>query len=78
MSPNGNYFSVFLSEVRAITLAIHFLLAEKVKFKKVLILTDSTSALQAILKKTSTSVTVKECWAELQKLDKIQNGAFNG
>ena len=71
MSPNGNYFSVFLSEVRAITLAIHFLLAEKVKFKKVLILTDSTSALQAILKKTSTSVTVKECWAELQKLDKI-------
>jgi len=67
--PNGNRFSVYLSEIRAIKLALQHFNNESFTPKRVTIYTDSKSALQGILKLRSTSITVRECWSELVKLD---------
>ncbi len=70
MSYNGKNFTVFLSEVRAIALAIEKVLAEKIPTTTINIYSDCTSAIAAILGSHSTSKTVQHCWSLLNKLDK--------
>jgi len=70
MSYNGETFTVFLSEVRAIALAIERALAEKVPTPNINIYSDCTSAIAAILGPRSTSKTVQHCWSMLTQLDK--------
>jgi len=67
--PNGNYFSVFLSEIKAITLAISHFLKERVPAIKVNIFTDCKSAIAALNKSHSSSITVQNCWKQLKALD---------
>ena len=68
-SNNGEFYSVFLSEVRAISLAVSHFLNEKAGTKKVIIYTDCKSAKHALEKDFTTSRTVYECWALLSRLD---------
>jgi ribonuclease HI len=70
MSYNGETFTVFLSEVRAIALAIERALAEKVPTPNINIYSNCTSAIAAILGPCSTSKTVQHCWSMLTQLDK--------
>jgi hypothetical protein len=70
MSYNGRTFTVFLSEVRAIALAIEKILTEKIQTKIINIYSDCTSAIAAILGTRSTSKTVQHCWSLLRQLDK--------
>ncbi len=71
MSYNGETFTMFLSEVRAIALAIEKTLAEKVPTLTINIYSDCTSAIAAILGPCSTSKTVQHCWSLLTQLDKV-------
>jgi ribonuclease HI len=70
MSYNGKNFTVFLSEVRAIALAVEKALTEKIPTKTINIYSDCTSAIAAIMGTKSTSKTVQHCWYLLSKLDK--------
>jgi ribonuclease HI len=70
MSYNGENFTVFLSEVRAIALAIEKVLEEKIPTLAVNIYSNCTCAIAAILGTCSTSKTVHHCWKLLTQLDK--------
>jgi len=65
---------VFLSEVRAIALALEKVLTEKIQTKTINIYSDCTSAIAAILGPKSTSKTVQHCWSLLKTIDKPTNG----
>jgi len=69
LSYNGKYHTVFLSEVRAVTLAIEKFLLEKINTEIVSIFSDCQSAIAAILGRKSESREVQQCWNFLQKLD---------
>jgi len=69
LSYNGKYHTVFLSEVRAISLAIEKFLAEKIVTKTVNIFSDCQSAIAAILGRKSGSREVQQCWNFLKNLD---------
>jgi len=66
---NGKFYTVFLSEVKAITLAIEKFLSEKITTTLVNIHSDCQSAIAAILGTRSSSREVQKCWTFLQKLD---------
>jgi ribonuclease HI len=66
---NGKYYTVYLSEIRAITLAVEKLLTEELPHKIVNIYSDCQSAIEAILGPKSRSKTVQQCWSLLQQLD---------
>ena len=66
---NGEQYSVFLSELRAIEAAAHFFLQEGVVAPGVEIFSDSKSAIQAIEKSHTSSKTVFRCWSKLSQLD---------
>jgi ribonuclease HI len=70
LSYNGKNFTVFLSEVRAIALAIEKVLTENITKTTINIYSDCTSAIAAILNPRSTSKTVQHCWSPLKQLDK--------
>jgi len=70
MSYNGKNFTVFLSEVRAIALALEKVLTEKIQTKTINIYSNCTSAIAAILGPKSTSKTVQHCWSLLKTIDK--------
>jgi ribonuclease HI len=69
LSYNGKYHIVFLSEVRAITIAIEKFLSEKINTKIVNIFSDCQSAIAAILGRRSGSTEVQQCWNFLHRLD---------
>ena len=71
MAAGGNYSSVFLSELRAINLAVSNLLREESWLGRVNIFSDSLSAIQAIKATTATSKEVINCWKVLQQLDNL-------
>jgi ribonuclease HI len=66
---NGQHYTVFLSEIKAIALAVEKLLTEKIP-THINIYSDCTSAIAAILAPRSNSKAVHHCWSLLQKLDK--------
>jgi len=67
---NGPMYTVFLSEVRAIYLAVqNFLHSPPTNTTKVHIFSDSTSAIQAIKHPTTTSKLIRQTWQALKKLD---------
>jgi len=68
---NGQKYTVFLSEIRAISLALDRLIWEKLPNSAVNIYSDSQSAIAAILSSKSNSKAVQQCWIKLNKLDKI-------
>ncbi len=70
MSYNGHFNTVFLSEVRAIAIAVEKLLTENITTKIVNIYSDCQSAIAAIFSVKSNSKTIQNCWHQLQKLDK--------
>ena len=69
LSYNGKYHTVFLSEVKAITLAIEKFLSENINTKIVNIFSDCQSAIAAILGRKSGSREVQQCWNQLHRLD---------
>ena len=73
----GSHFSVFLSELYAIQLAVNFLLRETNWSGPVNIFSDSLSAIQAIKSVSSSSRGVQECWEALGELDKITEWSLN-
>ena len=73
----GSHYSVFLSELYAIQLAVDFLLKERNWTGPVNIFSDSLSAIQAIQGISSNSRGVQECWEVLGKLDKIADWSLN-
>jgi len=77
MSYNGENFTVFLSEVRAIALAIEKVLEENIPTSRVNIYSDCTSAIAAILGMRTTSKTVQHCWKLLQQLDKVHKWSIS-
>jgi len=68
---NGKFYTVFLSEIRAIALAVEKILLEKIKCPTVKIYSDCQSAIAAIASSHSNSKTVHHCWSLLQRLDNI-------
>jgi len=66
---NGQYQTVFLSEIRAISEAVEKFLTEKIQTPMVKIYSDCKSALHALTNKYSTSKMVQKCWKQLQQLD---------
>jgi ribonuclease HI len=66
---NGSYYSVYLSEIRAITLAIEKFLTEPNTPQHVAINSDCLSAIKAINSLHSNSRAIQDCWKALQKLD---------
>jgi ribonuclease HI len=66
---NGKFYTVFLSKVRAIVLAVEKILAEKIKSPIVKIYSDCQSAILSILSSHSNSKTVQFCWSQLHTLD---------
>jgi len=67
---NGPMYTVFLSEIRAIYLAVqNFLSLPPDNVKEVHIFSDSTSAIQAIQHSTTTSKLVHQTWLSLKTLD---------
>jgi ribonuclease HI len=66
---NGQFQSVFLSEIRAISMAVEKFLSEKVQTPIVKIYTDCKSAIAALRGKYATSKIVQQCWTNLTKLD---------
>jgi len=68
---NGQKFTVFLSELRAITLALDRLIWEKIPDTVVNIYSDSQSAIAAILSNKSNSNAVQQCWSKLKQIDKF-------
>ncbi len=69
LSHNGQHYTVFLSEVKAIALAVEKVLTEQIT-THINIYRDCTSAIAAILGPRSNSKAVQHCWSLLQKLDK--------
>lgn len=67
--PNGRYYSVFLSEIKAITKAVYHFINESVRVEQVVIFTDCLSALKALNSSYTNSATVRECWQWLKVLD---------
>jgi hypothetical protein len=66
----GQLYTVFLSEVRAIYLAVNnFLSNPPPQVQEVHIFSDSTSAIQAIKHPTSTSKLIQLTWQSLNALD---------
>ena len=70
MSYNGHYQSVFLSEVRAINLALEKLESETIHTKTLNIYSDCQSAMAAILNPKSNSRMIQKCWELLETIDK--------
>jgi ribonuclease HI len=67
---NGPMYTVFLSEVRAIHLAVNnFLCNPPPQVQEVHIYSDSTSAIQAIKHPTSNSKLIQLTWKSLSALD---------
>jgi hypothetical protein len=63
-------YTVFLTEIRAIYLAVqNFLSLPPANVKEVHIFSDSTSAIQAIQHSTTTSKLVHQTWQSLKTLD---------
>ncbi len=71
VSYNGQKYTVFLSEIRAISLALDRLIWEKLPNTAVNNYSDSQSAIAGILNSKSNSKAVQECWTKLSKLDKL-------
>jgi ribonuclease HI len=69
MAHNGSWYSVFLSELRAIKLAVEKYLAENTSNVQVNIFSDSKSAIDAIKGEKSSSDMVQSCWKVLKQLD---------
>jgi len=71
MANNGPMYTVFLSEIRAIFLAIQSLLKSPPPSREIHIFSDSTSAIQAIKNPTSSSKLVQYAWQVISKLDTL-------
>jgi len=70
IASNGPMYTVFLSEIRAIFLAItKFLNFPPIEVTEVHIFSDSTSAIQAIKNPTTTSKLISQTWQSLKTLD---------
>jgi ribonuclease HI len=61
--------AAFLSEIRAITLAIDIIIWEKIPNMMINIYSDSQSAIDAILNIKSNSKAIPQCWGKLKQLD---------
>jgi hypothetical protein len=68
---------VFLSEIRAITLAIERLLWEKIPDTTVNIYSDSQSAIAALQNTKSNSKAIHQCWSKLKQLDKTHKWSLS-
>jgi len=66
---NGHYQSVFLSEIRAISMAVEKFLTENIQTPSVRIYSDCKSAIAALKGKYASSKMIQQCWANLSKLD---------
>jgi len=77
MAHNGAWCSVFLSELRAIKLAVESYLTENLQNSQINIFSDSKSAIDAIKGGISSSKMVQSCWEALKKLDLKSAWALN-
>jgi ribonuclease HI len=77
LSYNGQKYTVFLSEIRAITLAIERIIWEKIPNMVVNIYSDSQSAIDAILNIKSNSKAIHQCWEKLKQLDKTHQWSLS-
>jgi ribonuclease HI len=77
MAHNGTWYSVFLSELRAIKLAVQHYLSENTDNTQVNIFSDSKSAIDAIRGIHSSSHMVQSCWDVLQSLDQKTQWTLN-
>jgi len=74
---NGKFYTVFLSEVRAIALALEKVIAEDLNSPIIKIYSDCQSAIAAINSSHSSSKVVRYCWELLQKIDRKHNWSLS-
>jgi ribonuclease HI len=77
LSYNGQKYSVFLSEIRAISLALERLIWEKIPNTTINIYSDSQSAIAAILNAKTNSNVIQQCWSKLKQLDKTHKWSLS-
>jgi hypothetical protein len=68
---HGRFYTVFLSEVGVMALAVEKILSEKMKSPIIKIYSNCQSAISAIPSSHSNSKTVHYCWSLLHRLDDI-------